>query len=259
MKKLFSFVMLNFLFCIALNAQTAVDFTANDCNSTSHNLFTELNNGKVIVLVWVMPCSACISDAKAAYDAAQSFATSNPGKVLYWLSDDNGGSSCSSLNNWATTNSIGPNMTVFGNSGNTIKESDYGGSAMPHVVVIGGTNHHVFINLMNGSNDGTAITAAIASALAAGVNDVPAVNNLSVYPNPTSNNINISFTMPQTSDVQVDVLDFMGKLVKSFNYKQLSGTQTLPINFNNNLPEGNYLLRIKTNQGVSTNTFTITH
>ena len=149
-------------------------------------------------------------------------------------------------------------MTVFGNSGNVIKESDYGGSGMPHVVVLGGTDHHVYLNIRNGSNDGAAITTAINQALTAGVNDVPAVNNLSVYPNPSSNNFNVAFTMLQPSDVQLNIVDFTGKTVKVFNYTQLSGTQTLPVSFNNNLSEGNYLLRVKTNQGISSQSFTIT-
>ena len=35
---------------IASQAQTAPDFTATDCNGTSHNLYTELAAGTVIVL-----------------------------------------------------------------------------------------------------------------------------------------------------------------------------------------------------------------
>ena len=36
-------------------SQTATDFTCNDCAGSSHNLFSELDGGKVVVLVWVMP------------------------------------------------------------------------------------------------------------------------------------------------------------------------------------------------------------
>src|SRR4051812_39968068 len=86
---------------MAYSQTTATDFTAADCSAVNHSLFTELNAGKVVVLVWVMPCGACVSDAKAGYDAAQSFAISNPGKVLYWMSDDAGNTACSSLSSWA--------------------------------------------------------------------------------------------------------------------------------------------------------------
>ena len=39
-------------------AQTATDFTANDCAGTSHHLFAELDAGKIIVAAFVMPCGS---------------------------------------------------------------------------------------------------------------------------------------------------------------------------------------------------------
>src|SRR4051812_49233225 len=91
----------------SLFAQTAPDFTAIDCDGTSHNLYSELNTGKVIVLNWVMPCSMCIGGSAGAYNTVQGYASSNPGVVLHYLLDDNGGTACSTLQSWAVTNSIG--------------------------------------------------------------------------------------------------------------------------------------------------------
>ncbi len=261
MKQMFTTAVLVLLSFFGLKAQTtATDFTANDCNSVSHNLFTELNNGKVVVLNWVMPCSSCISDSKAAYDAAQSFATSNPGKVLYWLSDDAGNTSCASLNSWASTNSIGPNgMTSFGNVGNTINEANYGGSGMPHVVVIGGTDHHIYLNIRNGANDGAAITAAINQALTTAVNDVQGnIASISVFPNPSKGGISLKFNLNDASKVSVDIIDATGKTVKNMNFSEkFSGDHTLPISFENQLPTGNYFLRLKTDNASRTINFTI--
>jgi len=51
----FTFLILN---TFGLIAQTnATDFTANDCDGVSHHLFSELDNGKVVVIAWVMPCN----------------------------------------------------------------------------------------------------------------------------------------------------------------------------------------------------------
>jgi hypothetical protein len=217
-----------------------------------------LDSGKIVVLVWVDPCSACISDAKAAYDAVQSFVTSHPGKVYYWLSDDIGNTSCTSLNSWASTNAIGSNKTVFDNAGNVNSEANYGGTAMPHVVVLGGTNHHVFYNVRNGANDGAAITDAINQALTTGVNDLPAsFVALKVYPNPASGDVKVSFVLTQASNVQLDVVDMMGKVVRTYAYQELSGTQMLQLHLDNNLAEGNYFLRLKANNQTATQSFTI--
>ena len=246
---------------IAFSQTTATDFTATDCSSVSHTLFTELNAGKVVVLVWVMPCGSCISDAKAGYDAAQSFATSNPGKVLYWLSDDVGNTTCPTLSAWANTNSIGPaNLIVFGNANDTINEAGYGGTGMPHVVVIGGTNHHIFYNQKNGSNDGTAITNAITQALATvGVSRVANSNNeLKLFPNPAKNKITINYFLEQAAAVSVEIYNVIGVKVKAtIPLKQFPGQNSIVVNFENKLPNGIYMLRLNTESASQTIKFTI--
>jgi hypothetical protein len=212
------------------------------------------------VLNWVEPCPSCISDSKAAYDAAQSFATSHPGKVLYWLSDDQGNTTCSSLNTWATTNGIGPTgMTSFGNVGNVINEANYGGTGMPHVVVIGGTNHNIYFNVRNGANEGAAITAAINQALTAAVNDVNGnIASVSVFPNPTKGTISVKFSLHEASKISVDIIDATGKTMKNLNFtEKFSGENTLPISFDNQLPSGNYFLRLKTDNATRAINFTI--
>ncbi len=199
------------------NAQTtATNFTAQDCSSTNRTLFTELNNGKIVVLVWVMPCGSCINGAKAAYNAAQSFATSNPGKVLYYLADDLGDATCSDLSTWITSNSIGnvSNMTLFSNAGNVIKESDFGGTGMPHVVVVGGTDHKIYYNKKNNAtNDQAGITTAISSAIS-GTTGISSVTNevkFSVSPNPA----NETMTITSTKAIEkIVVLSLTGQVMK---------------------------------------------
>ena len=106
-------------------------FTANDCNSISYNLFAELDAGKVVVVAFVMPCSACIGPSLTAYNVATSFASSNPGRVKFFLSDDLANTSCSIVSGWATNNNITPDA-VF--SSTDFIETQYGAEAMPKVV-----------------------------------------------------------------------------------------------------------------------------
>lgn len=136
------------LFLIALSgrmtyAQTAVDFTATDCQGSEINLYDELNVGKVVVIVWIMPCGSCIGPAKTAFNVAKSFKDSHPGRVTYFLVDDYANSTCNSITNWASTNNIQP-TSVFSTS--VIKMSDYGSDGMPKVVVLAGTEHKVLFN-----------------------------------------------------------------------------------------------------------------
>jgi hypothetical protein len=235
---------------ISFGQTTATDFTAADCSSVSHNLFTELNSGKVVVLVWVMPCASCISDAKGAYDAVQSFATSNPGKVLYWMSDDQGNTACSSLSSWASVNNIGPtNLTVFGNTGNTIDETNYGGTGMPHVVVMGGNNHHIYYNMRNGSSDGAAITTAISQGLAAlGVSGVDGhAAELTAYPNPAYDKVSVDYTLNEAATVFMDIYNSVGsKVLTVATGRQSAGHHSSDIDFHGKLPVGMYTLRFST-------------
>lgn len=44
------------LFSVLLFSQTtATNFTVDDCNGVTHDLFTELDEGKVVIIAWVMP------------------------------------------------------------------------------------------------------------------------------------------------------------------------------------------------------------
>src|ERR1035437_9794087 len=98
--------LLSVLIGIAANlsfAQTATDFTVNDCAGSSHHLFAELDAGTVIVLTWVMPCSQCIPGAATAAATSKKYSTSYPDRVKFYLVDDpTGGYVCSTLTSWAT-------------------------------------------------------------------------------------------------------------------------------------------------------------
>jgi hypothetical protein len=201
------------LAAVISNAQTtATDFTATDCKGNSHTLFTELDNGKTIVLVWVMPCPACASGAGACNTWVQNFAVSQPGKVQYYLVDDLGDDNCSALATWAAAAGIDTSkITIFQNSGNTIKESNYGGSGMPHIVVMSGSDHKIYFNEKNGSG------AGVQNALneATGVSITPVEIKFSIAPNPASNNLNITYAK---AIEKIVVLSITGQVVKEQSF-----------------------------------------
>lgn len=74
-------------------------------------------------------------------------------------------------------------------------------------------------------------------------------NFLTLYPNPTSENLFINFELLRASETSVQVVDVFGRPVVSSNYGILNpGTQTKNIQLGN-LPEGSYVVILKTNQG----------
>ncbi len=69
-------------------------------------------------------------------------------------------------------------------------------------------------------------------------------NKLNVYPNPVSTNCNISFTVPQTGDVELQMFSLDGKMVKSIHYNNMiPGTKYENIECSD-LSNGTYIIRV---------------
>ena len=195
-------------------AQTAVDFTTDDCNGVSHNLYDSLDVGNVIVLAWVMPCGPCATYTLPAYSAVQSFALSHPNKVHFYLVDDFANTACPTLVNWGNSNNM-PLNTAFSSS--MISMNDYGSNGMPKVVVLGGANHSVYYNENDNKINFNGVQGAISNALSSplNTNDDLAVNdfNISVFPNPTANILNICYESNKSFNVVFEIVNVLGKTV----------------------------------------------
>jgi hypothetical protein len=238
-------------------AQTAPDFTANDCNGNSHNLYTELNSGKVIVLDWVMPCGACVGPSLTAYNIVQSYANPN---VIYYLIDDAGNTSCTSLSSWAYGASIGTNRQTF--STTSIVESNYGGVGMPHVVVVGTSNHTIYFNGLNSAaGNSTAIQNAINSALTAtGITE----NNsnafqLNVVPSASEKSIKVTYSLKETANVTLTMINEVGQSVSKKDLgKQTLGNYTSDFDLKA-IASGIYFMRFTADNNSQTVKFTVSH
>lgn len=222
------------IFSLCSFGQTASNFNCNDCSNVNHDLFSELNGGKVVVICWVMPCSSCISDALAAQSACQNFSSSNPGQVYYYVADDAANTSCSTLSSWCNTNGITGATAKFSNS--AISMSDYGASGMPKVVVLGSAGHTVYYNENDVNVTTSGIQSAISSALsavAAGIKD----NNNSVFispvalPNPSKGNCKLSYNLTKSSNVVISIQNQLGqKVMEVFNGYLQQGEHTGEVN-----------------------------
>ena len=215
MNKTLFFFLLYFISIQSTNAQTyATNFTEDDCDGISHDLFNELDAGNIIVISWIMPCPPCATYSYPAYDAVQSFSSSHPGKVHFYIADDYANTSCVILNNFATTYNM-PNSTIFSNANITM--SDYGVDGMPKVVVLGGTNHLIYLNKnddkINYSNVHAAISAAITDGLSSIDEQEEDIFEIKIYPNPTTNILNISYSTKEKEEIEIEIIDPLGKSI----------------------------------------------
>ena len=224
------------------NAQTATDFTATDCNGNSFNLFSELDAGKIVVITWTMPCGACVAGALTAYNIAQSYEATYPGKVKMLLVDDFGNTPCSAINAWGTSNGI---TRAIKFSDASIRMNDYGIAGMPKTVAIA-PDHSVIFNENNGVNPDSLIAAIDAVLTTTGIQKIPtAIASAKVYPNPAFQKATLNIGLVKSSAIRVSICDLDGKELEIVYQGDCSvGENLLPIDLSK-LTNGIYHIRIE--------------
>jgi len=210
MKRVFIHVILCFGFFVS-QAQTATDFTATDCSGNSYNLFSELDAGKIVVITWTMPCGACIAGALTAYNIAQSYEASHPGKVKMLLVDDFGNTPCTAINSWGNSNGLTRSVKF---SDASIRMNDYGSAGMPKTIAIA-PDHSVIFNQNNGVNPDSLQAAIDAVLSTTSLNNVPTlISNMSVFPNPAGNTATLNLHLIRSSKLEVSFYDLQGKWIQ---------------------------------------------
>ena len=245
---------------VMFSQNTATDFTIDDCNNITHNLYDELDSGNVIVICWVMPCPPCATYAEYASDAVQSFEISHPDRVKYYLADDYGDHTCDDINNWASPYNIDIDASF---SNTDLDMLDYGQIGMPKVVVIGKSTHTVYYNGNNNQISLNDIKAAIDNALSPVLEvEKSRINKtkISVFPNPVNNMLNILYTQDQSTSIYINVVDILGKTVLSVQKDVLFSEEELINSINiSELDNGNYFLRIYSENIIENIPFVVSH
>ncbi len=76
-------------------------------------------------------------------------------------------------------------------------------------------------------------------------------NNMNVYPNPASNNVNVDFTLSNDADATVELLNGLGQVVSTQVLGHVSGEQSVSIDVAS-LESGMYIVKVKTSNGEIT-------
>lgn len=229
-------------------AQTAANFSCTDCAGVLHDFFSELDGGKVIVLCWVMPCSASIGSSTAAYNLVQNYQSTNPGRVFFYLADDLANTSCASLGSWANTNNMPLSSSVTRFSDASINMKDYGSTGMPKIVVVGGPSHTVYYNtngVVNNADLQNAINTALASTT--GIEEkFPDQASISFLPNPANNVARLHLKSKELSAARVELFNLIGnKVAEIFNGTIAPGDNNIDIR-TSGYSNGIYFIKIFT-------------
>ena len=76
-----------------------------------------------------------------------------------------------------------------------------------------------------------------------------AIANLDVYPNPSRDIFNVTFTSEDAQDLKVRIVNIIGEELINENLEQFIGEYTKQIDLSNNA-KGIYFLEITTNDGI---------
>ena len=89
-----------------------------------------------------------------------------------------------------------------------------------------------------------------------GIDDQSGITEISLYPNPSSNNLYIDLTTEEAGDIQFKIFDMTGKLIKQESVSHDGGNLHYQTTVNN-LAKGIYIMRIQTNKGESIRKFIV--
>lgn len=90
----------------------------------------------------------------------------------------------------------------------------------------------------------------------AAVEDYNGLEDLTVYPNPTSDNVNIEFSLQDEMDLNVKLMDMTGKVLRNSRYDGNQGANQLRFDLQG-VAKGLYLLEISTPDGKSVRKVTV--
>jgi len=250
-------------FCFSYSkAQTALDFTQYDCIGNLHHLFDDLDSGHAVLLHFYMPnCSSCAPPAQVIQAMANNVNATHPGMVAGYAFPFNNTTTCAYSTTWVFSNHLGLYTPM--DSG-TAMVAHYGGFGMPTVVLLGGRDHRVLYSSLNFVTADTAsMRDTILSLLShptLAVSDVSAtVSDLSVFPNPVSDQLSVQLDLRQSADISIEIVDITGRSVYTLPVeKHNTGAFSKPLN-TSSLPDGCYLLRLSVNGVMTTKHISIMH
>ena len=246
----------------AVNAQTtAMDFTQMDCSGTSHNLFTNLDAGKVVIMEWYMgpSCQPCKDAAKEIEGLKAKMLASYPGKIMSYAWGFQDSYTCSATQSWVS----GLGVSAIPMDTGAAHLAYYGGFSMPTIVVVAGPAHKV-IYIANPGNGGysNGDTAAMRTAIKNFFSPTSVaslssnVAEVTVFPSPAQSDVTIQVQLKAPATVFTQIVNLAGQVVIQIPSEKVSGTYSKLIS-TEALASGIYTVRIIADGNVITRTLSI--
>ncbi|MCC7029722.1 MAG: T9SS type A sorting domain-containing protein [Chitinophagaceae bacterium] len=251
-------------FSHTVKAQTAQQINGPDCNGVTHDLFSELDAGKAVIVYFFMPnCNYCPPPADKIQTMANNIMQNYPGKITAYARPYNNVTTCQATASWVSTNNL--NFYAPYDSG-AVQVAYYGGFGMPTVVLLGGADHRVMFFTKTFMESDTLIMRdsilALFTAAPAGLETelLPeGLNSLEVYPNPVKDLCTVHLDLAEDAQVRIELLDHSGRQIALITDKQ-NKQGALSYTYDaERLAAGNYSFRIRINDKNISRKVAITH
>jgi hypothetical protein len=183
-----------------------------------------------------------------------------PGKIKAYAFGFNNTYTCSQINTWVTGNGF---TSIPCDSG-AAQVAYYGGMGMPTIVILGGGSAHSVLGTPYvgfSTSDTTTMANAIRSSLnPSGIKEtVLTVNSIDVFPNPADNKLNLTFDLYKNSTVKIELVDITGRVVSVLSNENLWKGKISKTIESASFAEGNYILKISTDESVINKKINIVH
>lgn len=234
---------LMFTAVISKAQSTAMDFTKMDCDGQSHHLFSELDSGNLVVMEFVMTCNSCIAAGHSIETMINDLTAEYPGRVKWYQFAYTNSYTCATMTGFKNTN--GFNSAIFDQGAALV--AYYGGFGMPTVAVAAGQGHDVLftdVGFVTGDTTAMGIAARNFFATSSSNNLPNAIENVSVFPNPASDNISVELNLKTNSEVTINLLDLSGRIVKVIAKEMYSAGSSKINSSLVGISAGNYSLQI---------------
>lgn len=229
----------------ATKAQTyAMQLRGFDCNGNYHDLFSDLDSGKAVILHFFMPsCGSCPPPAQQIQKMANNILKIKPGAITAYALPYINSTTCSYTSSWVSSNSLSL-YAPFDSGASQV--AHYGGFGMPTVVLLGGKDHRVlFSSLSFESKDTSLMRDSIYRLL--GLTSIkkerePQLNSIN-FPSPCNQFLSLNMNLKNTSQVNLELKDLSGRILMQTKSKQTLGVYTETINCQS-IESGVYLLNV---------------
>jgi thiol-disulfide isomerase/thioredoxin len=259
MKKIFTYLAISFsgIFSFAQVGAVAPNFTQNDLNGTTHDLYTYLNAGKVVVVdmsaTWCGPCWG-FHQAHYLQELHDEFGPggTNEAVILFYEDDvtttlaDINGTTGATQGNW-TTGVTYPIINA------TLTLPAQYGTGYPTVSVICPSDKKIKSNLFQ-FNTLSEMRANVQSIIdqcsgPLNTNEISLIET-SLAPNPATDKTSIQFNVNSAKTVSINLFSVSGQLINSISYEVVSGSNTIDLDVSN-LELGTYFIQLSSTDGTS--------